>query len=118
MAPCVLLLLRYPPGHGDIFDALNHSGLLDELLSQGKEYLFVSNVDNLGATVDPVILRHMIESGADYIMEVTDKTRADVKGGTLIDYDGRVRLLEIAQVPNEHVSSRGEGGEGKGRGRV
>lgn len=26
-----------------------------------------------------------------------------MKGGTLIDYDGQVRLLEIAQVPSEHV---------------
>jgi len=25
---------------------------LESLLSQGKEYIFVSNVDNLGATVD------------------------------------------------------------------
>ena len=36
-------------------------------------------------------------------MELTDKTKADVKGGTLIDYEGTVRLLEIAQVPSEHV---------------
>ena len=31
-------------------------------------------------------------------MEVTDKTRADVKGGTLIQYEGKLRLLEVAQV--------------------
>lgn len=36
-------------------------------------------------------------------MEVTDKTRADVKGGTLIQYEDKLRLLEIAQVPKEHV---------------
>lgn len=36
-------------------------------------------------------------------MEVTDKTKADVKGGTLINYEGNVRLLEIAQVPSDHV---------------
>jgi len=35
-------------------------------------------------------------------MEVTDKTRADVKGGTLINYEGKLRLLEVAQVPKEH----------------
>lgn len=40
----------YPPGHGDLYNALSKSGLLDQLLSQGKEYLFVSNSDNLGAT--------------------------------------------------------------------
>ena len=25
------------------------------------------------------------------------------KGGTLIDYEGQIRLLEIAQVPSDHV---------------
>ncbi|ORX83001.1 UTP--glucose-1-phosphate uridylyltransferase [Basidiobolus meristosporus CBS 931.73] len=93
----------YPPGHGDLFDSLANSGLLDRLIAEGKEYLFISNVDNLGAIVDPTILKHMAQSGAEFIMEVTDKTKADVKGGTLIDYDGTVRLLEIAQVPEEHV---------------
>lgn len=38
-------------------------------------------------------------------MEVTDKTRADIKGGTLIQYgDSPLKLLEVAQVPKEHVS--------------
>ena len=39
----------YPPGHGDLYNALLHSGVLDQLLAEGKEYLFVSNSDNLGA---------------------------------------------------------------------
>ncbi|KAG0656051.1 UTP-glucose-1-phosphate uridylyltransferase [Rhodotorula mucilaginosa] len=93
----------YPPGHGDLFDAIMNSGLVDKLLDQGKEYLFVSNVDNLGAVVDTRILEHMHQSGAEFLMEVTDKTKADVKGGTLINYEGNVRLLEIAQVPSDHV---------------
>ena len=54
-------------------------------------------------SVDEKILQHMIESNAEFLMEVTDKTKADIKGGTLIDYEGSVRLLEIAQVPSEHV---------------
>jgi UTP--glucose-1-phosphate uridylyltransferase len=93
----------YPPGHGDLYQSLVSSGLLDRLLAEGKEYLFVSNVDNLGATVDTSILQHFIESNAEFLMEVTEKTKADVKGGTIIDYEGNARLLEIAQVPPEHV---------------
>ncbi|KZT19064.1 UDPGP-domain-containing protein [Neolentinus lepideus HHB14362 ss-1] len=93
----------YPPGHGDLYNALLHSGVLDQLLSEGKEYLFVSNSDNLGAVVDENILQHMIDSQAEFIMEVTDKTKADIKGGTLIDYEGSIRLLEVAQVPSEHL---------------
>ena len=54
-------------------------------------------------SVDERILQHMIDTQAEFISEVTDKTKADVKGGTLIDYEGTIRLLEIAQVPSEHV---------------
>lgn len=82
---------------------MHNSGLLDRLIAGGKEYIFVSNVDNLGADVDLRILKHLVDSQAEYLMELTDKTKADVKGGTIIDYEGQVRLLEIAQVPSEHV---------------
>lgn len=40
------------------------------------------------------------------MMEVTDKTRSDVKGGTLIQYEDKVQLLEIAQVPKNKVGMR------------
>lgn len=70
--------------------------------------MFVSNIDNMGATVDLPILNFLMNPPAEqetpeFLMEVTDKTRADVKGGTLIQYDGRLMLLEIAQVPKDYV---------------
>lgn len=94
----------YPPGHGDVFPSLKNSGKLDALLSQGKEYVFIANSDNLGAVVDLKILNHLVHNKNEYCMEVTPKTLADVKGGTLISYEGRVQLLEIAQVPDDHVN--------------
>ena len=63
----------------------------------------MSNIDNLGATVDLSILKEIISQSTEFIMEVTDKTRADVKGGTLISYEGRLRLLEVAQVPKDRL---------------
>jgi len=93
----------YPPGHGDVFSAFVNSHIFKELVAAGKDYVFISNIDNLGATVEPHILNHMVEVKSEYIMEVTDKTRADVKGGTIIEYEGKPKLLEIAQVPPKHV---------------
>lgn len=73
----------YPPGHGDIYASFYNSGLLDKLIAEGKEYIFVSNIDNLGATVDLHILNHLVNQASgkrcEFVMEVTDKTRADVK---------------------------------------
>eukprot|EP00039_Didymoeca_costata_P018591 m.334105 g.334105 ORF g.334105 m.334105 type:complete len:489 (-) comp17290_c0_seq1:120-1586(-) len=94
----------YPPGHGDLYRSLKRSGMLKKLLDMGKEYLFVSNIDNLGSVVDNRILLELAQAeDREFIMEVTDKTRADVKGGTLIEYQGQCRLLEIAQVDSEHL---------------
>ena len=93
----------YPPGHGDVFTSLYNSGLVDTLLAQGKEYIFVSNVDNLGATVDVNILKMIVDSNCEYCMELTNKTRADIKGGTIISYNGKVSLLEVAQVPKKYM---------------
>ncbi|OXU27337.1 hypothetical protein TSAR_000061 [Trichomalopsis sarcophagae] len=97
----------YPPGHGDFYESFRNSGLLKLFLAQGRQYCFISNIDNLGATVDLRVLRLLLgpENTAqiEFLMEVTDKTRADVKGGTLIQYEDKLRLLEIAQVPKEHV---------------
>lgn len=94
----------YPPGHGDLFYSLNKSGLLDELINEGKEILFISNIDNLAATVDFKIVDYMLNNNIDYLMEVTEKTRADIKGGTLIEHNDKLNLLEIAQVPCDKKS--------------
>ncbi|KAM7274524.1 hypothetical protein ACFE04_016390 [Oxalis oulophora] len=105
--------LLYPPGHGDVFPSLMNSGKLDLFLSQGKDYVFVANSNNLGAqtfglwlslTSTIEILNHLITNKNEYCMEVTPKTLADVKGGSLISYEGKVQLLEIAQVPDEHMN--------------
>ncbi|KAJ3724652.1 UTP-glucose-1-phosphate uridylyltransferase [Lentinula raphanica] len=95
----------YPPGHGDLFLSLSRSGVLEQLLSEGKEYLFVSNSENLGATVDPTILQYLIESESEFLMEITVKTRNDLQSGTLVNYDGSLQLLELNQVPSEHVEN-------------
>lgn len=93
---------RYPPGHGDLFESLSKSGVLDKLIDDGVEYLFVSNIDNLGATVDVNILKYVVESESEFLMEVTDKTKADLKGGTLVCINDELRLLEIIQVPSDY----------------
>merc|ERR1719431_1600111 len=92
----------YPPGHGDFYQSFANSGLLSEFVEEGKVHCFISNIDNLGATVDLNILNFIHTEQKEFVMEVTDKTRSDVKGGTLIQYEGKLRLLEVAQVPKEH----------------
>ncbi len=93
-----------PPGHGNLYAALQASGLLEILRDRGIRWVFVSNADNLGASPDPAILGWIASEKYEFVMEVTPKTAADVKGGTLVRRGGRLELLEIAQVPEEHVA--------------
>lgn len=90
-----------PPGHGDFYPALADSGVLDELLDLGIEFAFVSNADNLAATVDLSLLKHFADSGLAFLMEVAERTEADRKGGHLARRrsDGRLVLRERAQCP-------------------
>ncbi len=93
-----------PPGHGDIYTALVTSGMLQKLLDAGILYAFISNSDNLGAVVDETILGCFAQKNFPFMMEVTDRTEADSKGGHLARLkDGRLTLREIAQCPQDEV---------------
>ena len=93
-----------PPGHGGIYLSMLESGICQKLLDQGIRYVFVSNIDNLGATLDPKILAYFAKSQAPFLMEVTTRTPADKKGGHLAQTaSGSLLLREVAQCPPEDV---------------
>lgn len=56
-------LSYYGPGHGDFFDVFRTR--MPELKRMGVELLLFSNVDNLGATVDPRVIGFHLEQGKD-----------------------------------------------------
>ncbi len=94
-----------PPGHGDIFTALASGGLLEKMISSGYRYAFISNADNLGATVDTGIPVYMEQHKIPFVMEVCQRTESDKKGGHLSeDINGQLLLREIAQCPEDELS--------------
>jgi len=94
-----------PPGHGDLYPSLLASGWLDRLASEGVNYLFVSNSDNLGATLDPSLLSYFDASDKSFLMEVAERTAADRKGGHLAKRGGRLLLRESAQCPEKDMAA-------------
>mmetsp|Transcript_5243 Transcript_5243/g.5595 ORF Transcript_5243/g.5595 Transcript_5243/m.5595 type:complete len:1057 (+) Transcript_5243:74-3244(+) len=92
-----------PPGHGDLYAALEGSGCLDALLKDGYKYMFVSNSDNLGATLDLDILSYFAKTDAPFMMECCKRTANDKKGGHLGQRisDGRLILRESAMCADE-----------------
>ncbi|MEA2379273.1 MAG: UTP--glucose-phosphate uridylyltransferase [Thermoleophilaceae bacterium] len=94
-----------PPGHGDVYTSLATSGMLGELLERGYRYLFLSNSDNLGAVLDPRILSWFAAEGLPFLLESTDRTESDRKGGHLARRreDGGLVLRETAQTTEEDL---------------
>lgn len=77
--------------------------MLDRLIKSGIKYLFVSNSDNLGATLDLDLLAYFASSKKAFVCEVAERTAADKKGGHLAKRksDGRLVLRESAMCPDE-----------------
>ncbi|MGD9053441.1 MAG: UTP--glucose-1-phosphate uridylyltransferase [Desulfobacterales bacterium] len=95
-----------PPGHGDVFTALHTSGMLARLLKDGIRYAFIHNLDNLGAQMDSGLLGYFAEHQFPFMMEVAEKTPADIKGGHLARHrNGRLILREAAQCPKDEISA-------------
>ena len=95
-----------PPGHGDVFTALKTSGMLDQLLENGIRYAFIHNLDNLGAGMEASLLGYFAENGFSFMMEVAEKTPADIKGGHLArHHNGRLLLREAAQCPRDEIAA-------------
>ena len=93
----------YAPGHGDLFQALRRSGALSTLRERGVRVVTVSNVDNLGARVDPAVVGVHLLAGRPVTAEVARK-EGDM-GGAPVRVDGRLQLLEGPRFPPEFDQS-------------
>jgi UTP--glucose-1-phosphate uridylyltransferase len=91
-----------PAGHGDVYPALACSGLLGELLDAGFDLACISSIDNVAAVVDGRVAAAMRRDGIPFLMEVTDRTEVDRKGGHLARRrGGGLVLRDLAQAPVE-----------------
>ncbi len=90
----------YGPGHGDFIFAFEKSGMLDKAINNGIEYIWYSNVDNLGATIDETILGFSVEQGFEMTAEIAEKFRAD-KGGAPALVDGKLQIVEGFKFPDD-----------------
>ncbi len=94
-----------PPGHGDLYAVLATGGTLERLFADGIRYIFVSNSDNLGATLDLALLTWFADNRAPFMMEVTARMPSDRKGGHLALRGDQLLLRESAQCPDADLGA-------------
>jgi len=87
----------YAPGHGDLPDALRKSGFLRRFVDGGGRHVFMTNVDNAAATLDPAVIGLHIRAGTSLTCEVTPANGA--VGGAPYLLDGRLQIVEDFRIP-------------------
>jgi hypothetical protein len=92
----------HPVGHWYEIPNMLRNGLLRDLLKQYPQldYLLLHNVDTLGATADPALLGHHIQSEKAFTIEVTPRLFDD-HGGGLARVNGQPRLVESLALTGE-----------------
>lgn len=88
----------YATGHGDVVDALRASRLLDDFVARGGKWVLITNLDNLGASVDPVYVGLAMDSGAQLLVETARREPTD-KGGAPVRHEDRIQILEEFRLP-------------------
>jgi len=91
-----------PDGHGGSLDALRASGALEDMRRRGIELISYFQVDNpLTHCIDPLFLGLHDEAGAQMSAKAVAKRDPLEKLGNFCMVDGRVRIIEYSDLPEE-----------------
>lgn len=93
-----------PTGHGDFFRAMRESGVGRALRDAGVTHVLFSNVDNVGATLDPVAIGVHLSQRRPMVVEVTPRRSpagALDAGAAPVTIRGRTQLVEQVD-PEKH----------------
>jgi hypothetical protein len=92
----------HPVGHWYELPNMLRNGVLAGLLAERPQlkWLFLHNIDTVGADLDPALLGRHIAGGSCLSYEVIPR-RIEDRGGGLARVNGRVRLVEGLAMPRE-----------------
>jgi UTP--glucose-1-phosphate uridylyltransferase len=94
----------YAPGHGDFLESIRADTTLCRLRERGVSVVAFANVDNLGATLDPVLIGMHVAGAFGMTFELTERRRdASGKwdaGGAPVLVDGTLAVVEGFRFPD------------------
>jgi UTP--glucose-1-phosphate uridylyltransferase len=79
--------------------ALRHSGVLARFLSAGGKLLSMSNVDNLGATLEPAVIGAHLGAGVEMTVEVVERRQGE-PGGAPARIGDKLQIVEDFRFPH------------------
>jgi UDP-N-acetylglucosamine/UDP-N-acetylgalactosamine diphosphorylase len=104
-------LFLAPDGHGGTLAALHRHGCLEDARRRGIEQFFYGQVDNpLIRLCDPKIVGCHLLSGSEMTTQVVRKSDPLEKVGNVVLIDGRLRIIEYSDLPEDAARRRDEDG--------
>jgi UDP-N-acetylglucosamine/UDP-N-acetylgalactosamine diphosphorylase len=89
-----------PDGNGGIYEALQNSGAIQDMLNRHVKYLHVYGIDNvLIKSVDPLFMGICIEQNSQCGNKVVTRANKSEKVGMTVNINNRMHILEYSEIP-------------------
>ncbi len=100
-------LFLSPNGHGGMLEALRRSRALEDMQRRGIEHLFYQQIHNpLVDLIDPKFIGYHVLSNSDVTTQVIPKQGPFDKAGNVVAIDGKVRIIEYSDLPDDLACQR------------
>lgn len=99
-------------GNGGIFYSMAKKGIIDDMKSKKIKWIFIGSVDNLLVKyVDTLLLGLAIKQNVNIATRTVIKNSPNERVGVLCKKNGKVKVIEYTEVPEEMVVATDEAGE-------
>ena len=100
-----------PDGHGGMLGAISRSGVLDQLARRGIRTLFYFQVDNPLVQIGSAEFLGCHRMGeSELTTQVIAKQSPSDRVGNVVEVDGRLRVIEYSDIPDDVAEQRTEDG--------
>lgn len=101
-----------PDGHGGMLAAMKRWGVMDDMARRGIRHLYYLQIDNpLVEVAGEEYLGYHILSQSELSSQVVRKNDPKDRVGNVVELDGRLRIIEYSDLPDEVGEKLGEDGQ-------
>jgi len=99
-------------GNGSIFKSMYIKGVLEDMKSKGIEWVYIGSIDNvLLKMVDTLLMGVAIKEGSEIATRSIFKNCPTERIGSLCIQDGKVKVIEYSELPQDMIEAKDEDGE-------
>lgn len=100
-----------PDGNGSTLQHFFNSSICNDWYTKGIRYVNTILIDNpLADPFDAELIGHQKNQGADVLIKCSTRNSAKENVGVLVNHEGKVKVIEYSELPEEEKSATDESG--------